>query len=258
MIRNLYNTHACYEKPTDEKMRRIATGTIVTVLMVFMHGGGVLGSPQLRCIAGPLGYERHYRGQEETGFYISRVRVGDVHWFPSLVILSEHIPESEALSYIGKDVLVFGDDTKIPVDPSQQLAIDSWSAIMATRIVPVENMARQILRIIDVPHVLDDAETVLQFRVHNPFPFTLDNVEIFLDVDGHFQFKDGERTQYTTHHKQISIAFNAHEEKDFTFPLIPSELPRDNDYFAMSIMVIGYYAEDETLHPVYAFWEKHW
>jgi hypothetical protein len=221
-------------------------------------GKNIVGQVQKRFIAGPLRYEKNYHDQKETDFFIERIRVGDFYWFPSLLILSKNIPESEAKSYIGKDVLVFGDYTRIPVVLSQLLAISSWPAMVAKHIIPVENKKSDVFSIVGVPNVLDDEETIIKFKIKNPLPHDLDETKTIIDFDGHFQFKDGKRNRYTTHNKQLSSDFKAHEEKEFIFSLIPSDLHRDKGHFAMSIMFLGYYAEDDTIKPVYAFWKKQW
>lgn len=249
-------------------MKKILILTIVFVL--FIVSSRALGdsqytfidfsSPKVKniIIAGPLQYAENYYHQKETNFYIERVRVGDFMWFPSAVIIAENITDSEAKSHIGKDVFVLGDSTIIRIYPSQPMQINSISAMIAERIIPVENKKSDVFSIIDLPQTMGEEETIIKFKIENPLPHDLDEAKIIIDFDGHFQFKDGKRNQYTTHNKQVSSDFKAHEEKEFSFSLIPSDLYRDKHHFAMSIMFLGYHEEDDTIKPVYAFWKKKW
>lgn len=209
-------------------------------------------------IAGPLRYEKNYNYQDKTAFYIERVRVGEYAWFPSPVIINDCIDERDAKPFIGKDVLVFGEYTRIPITPPQRTEMDSISALVARRILPVENQQHTVFNIEELPDDLNEKGANIRFTVINPLPYELDAAEILIDLEGHFQFKEGSRQRYTTHHKQINPVFKAHEKKEFLFALIPSDLEREKGHFAVSIMFWGYYVENDVIKPAYAFWEKQW
>ena len=136
--------------------------------------------------------------------------------------------------------------------------MDSRPAMIAKRIILAENKNNIVFRIVDFPDKLDEEETSIKFQVKNPLAYDLDGSKILIDFDGHFQFKDGKRNQYTTHHKQISSDFKAYEKKDFLFSLVPSDLQKEKGHFGFSIMFLGYYATADIIVPVYAFWKMEW
>jgi hypothetical protein len=168
------------------------------------------------------------------------------------------VDERDAQSLVGKNVLVFGEYTQIPLSVSYQTEMDGIPAIIARRILTVENRQNTVFDIVGIPDVLDEKESTIKFIVKNPLPYELDAAKILIDLEGHFQFKEGSRSRYTTHHRQIDPVFPAREKKEFLFPLIPSDLEREKGHFAVSIMFWGYYVKNGVIIPAYAFWKKQW
>lgn len=236
-------------------MRKIL---IVAIALVLGPGSAALCRTQGDIVAGPLRFEKNYNYQDQTPFYIERVRVGEYAWFPSPVIIEDPAGERDAQPFIGKDVLVFGEYTQIPIAPPYQMEIDHIPALVARRVLPVENRQHTVFSIDKLPEGLDEKETDIKFTVINPLPYELDAAEIMVDLEGHFQFEDGRREQYTTHHRQINPVFKAHEKKEFRFSLVPSDLEREKGHFAVSIMFWGYYVKDDVIEPAYAFWKRQW
>ena len=236
-------------------MKRVLTLALLLTLFVV----GEAQSAALKTLAaGQLRYQEGCLPQSETGFCLERVRVGEFNWFPSLLVLTENVPEPEARSLLGQDVLVFGDYTCIPVDSSLDLPIGCWSGVIVEWMIPVENRKDVVFSLIELPDILNVEETSIRFRVRNPLPHDLHNAELFIDLDGHFQFKGGKFNQYTTHSKVIAGDFSANEEKEFAFALTPCDLHRLKGHFGVSLMFLGYRAEDGAIEPVYAFWKREW
>lgn len=236
-------------------MKKILIGAMALVLGL---EGIAVGRTQGGVVAGPLRYESNNHCQNETPFYVERVRVGDYAWFPSPIIIGSEAGEEDLRPFVGKDVLVFGEYTRIPITSPQPTERDSVSALAARRILPVENRQRKVFTIVELPGELDEEETSIKFTVKNPLPCELDAARILVDLEGHFRFEDGIRSQYTTHHKQMDPVFKANEEREYLLPLVPSDLEREKGHFAASIMYWGYYVKDDVIIPVYAFWRKRW
>jgi len=214
-------------------------------------------------VAGPLhsaAGESCLASLTDAEFALGRIRVGEFGWFPSLVLPSENLDESDLRPYLGREVMIRGYGALVPIHPPIPMAIDRISAVVAETVVPVENRAQEVFR--GLPGAMNyEGETTVRLGIKNPLPCALDMSRIIVDLDGVLQFKDGERAQYTTQHREVNWKLRAHESRRLVFTLIPATLERNQnqlDGFAMSVMFLGYCEEEDAMKPAFAFWKREW
>jgi hypothetical protein len=210
--------------------------------------------------AGPLGYKEGYWHQDVTSFYLIRARVGFFHWFPGAVILGSGMDTLSVRVCLGQDVFIRGRYADIPIHPPEPLMISSISGILAEDIVAVENREQEVFEFSGLPDTLDRPDLSVRFTAKNVLEHDLEEARLIMDLQGSFQFKDGRRDAYTSHHKEWRPQFKGLEKMEFACELMLADTlhEKDRKMLAISVMFIGYARRGDEIEPVYALWKRQW
>jgi hypothetical protein len=206
---------------------------------------------------GPLGYLPGLWYQDVSPFYLERVRVGHYRWFPSVVIPGAGIDTLMLKDYIGQTVFIRGRYATVDIHADPPWAMNTIGGVLADAIIPVVDLASDVVMFPALPCSLGGEEIDLRFGITNPLPYDLESARVILDIDGPYQFESGEEIKTHSQCMQWGETFKASEAREFEFRLVRADwFPRrDDKELLMSVLFIGYASRADGIKPVYGLWK---